>query len=1432
MTLEAVVGERRLNTFAAEAQTAPSAATFEEGGHVVVWQSRGQDGSDQGIFAQLYDANGSRDGIEFQVNLTAQGAQRAPDVAVLSDGRFVVVWTDATSPDGAGEGVVGRIFARDDGPRSDEFVVNGVTAANQRDASVIALADGGFAVAYVDDGVSSDRVRVSLFDGSGERFSEAAVAVTAAEADQTDPAIAAMADGGFVVTWQDGGDGQAYAQIFDATGGTDGVALPVGDDRGGALPTVAGLADGSFVVAWAGEEETDVEGTGADIFAQRFAGPDFVGSEIVRINTTTALDQTAPTITALDDGGYVIAWQGNGEIADAADDAGVFFQEFAADGSRIDGERRLNDGTEAPQRDVVLTALPADGLLAAWTTDDPTADGSSSAVLGRLFGDPDNFTSVADPVLVDFARQRSIEEAVVNAGPVRIDDDVTLTDSDSETFAGGQLRLDPAGADGPAPSLFNVADAAAQHQFGLATGADGPVSIDAGQVAVDGVIVGTIAPDLDGRDGRSLVIDFDVAASLERVEVLLEHLTYANASNDPMTVRDYQLNLFDGTGGSFVQTVTIEVVPEQDSTLGRAGPVTPVNTFVAGTQSDAVVASFGDGRYVAVWTSFGQDGSSDGVYARLFDGDGSPSSDEFVVNVTTAGAQNNPHVDVLNDGTFIVIWDDSSGADGDGAGILGRRFAADGTPLSGELVLNGTTASDQFASKIAALADGGFAVVFDDTSSFPLTTKVRIFDNDGIETVPEFFVDPSPSGTNQQFPNIAALADGGFVVTWQEFPGDADLYAQAFDARGVSRFDAFLVTAANAGYQAEASLAPMAVAGLTGGEFVVVWTDNASDWSSTSIFAEVFDAAGGLLQPAFLVNQTTSGTQSLPTVAALPDGGFTIAWSGNGVGDADGVFMQAYDASGARVDGEQRVPADSEGNQRHPAIVALPSGIVVLYEDVDGDDRDVGIVQQRFANTAPVTTPVTVVGFEDTDLVLDSTSFASGFVDAEGTSLQAVRVETLPSNGTLLLDGAALTVPTVIDVADLVTGKLVYRGVPDFAGADQFAWRGSDGALFSALSDVAEIVLANVDDAPIVDDQGFVYEENRTGSLGVVTARDPDPGETLTYALVAGNEAGIFTIDATTGLLEAAAALDYEAQPEHVLTVEVTDGAGLQDVGVVTVTVADVDEAPSFVTPSSVAVLENGPAFVMNIAVTDPEGLRDGEGLTYGISGGADAALFTLEADSGVLRFISSPDFETPRDADGDNVYEVGVRVSDEVNVTDQVIDVTVVDVDPATPTTQLRFVAETAKFANALGWYDVRSGEAGLLFTDSGDAWGVVGTFTGTDDPGFFIIPDGGVNFAPGGLLAGRDVETLDLRLVERDDGRTVVATSDGIVLEGRRTSESELEQLAYFSEATRNPDDVAHAVVNDDGTLGWEDSWNGGDGDFDDLMLRAVSVVDDGLI
>jgi Ca2+-binding RTX toxin-like protein len=190
--------------------------------------------------------------------------------------------------------------------------------------------------------------------------------------------------------------------------------------------------------------------------------------------------------------------------------------------------------------------------------------------------------------------------------------------------------------------------------------------------------------------------------------------------------------------------------------------------------------------------------------------------------------------------------------------------------------------------------------------------------------------------------------------------------------------------------------------------------------------------------------------------------------------------------------------------------------------------------------------------------------------------------------------------------------------------------------------------------------------ENQS-SVATITATDLD-GDAITYSIAAGADAGKFAIDPVTGVLTFVSAPDAEAPTDangdnvYEVSVAASDGS-LTDTQAISVTVSSVNEAPAIVSngggsTASVTVNENS-SFVTSVTASDPEG----GALAYSISGGADAAKFTIDSTTGELSFVTAPNHEAPTDADGDNVYDVIVRTSDGSLADTQQIAVTVANV-------------------------------------------------------------------------------------------------------------------------------------------------------------------------
>ena len=203
-----------------------------------------------------------------------------------------------------------------------------------------------------------------------------------------------------------------------------------------------------------------------------------------------------------------------------------------------------------------------------------------------------------------------------------------------------------------------------------------------------------------------------------------------------------------------------------------------------------------------------------------------------------------------------------------------------------------------------------------------------------------------------------------------------------------------------------------------------------------------------------------------------------------------------------------------------------------------------------------------------------------------------------------------------------------------------------------------------------------------------VAAVDRD-GDRLTYSL-GGTDAGNFQIDASSGQLRVAAALDREAQETHSVTVSVHDGTdrdGEPDTSTdttidVTVTILDVDEEPTVTGPATATTTENADTVLGYYFAVDPEGNE----ITWTVAG-VDRGAYEIDSH-GALRFAVPPDFESPADRGGDNSYNLLVQASDQSNTVSLAVAVFVTGIEEAPVLFGPRAVSLSENSSGELGRY------------------------------------------------------------------------------------------------------------------------------------------------
>ena len=287
--------EFQVNTFTTNYQSTPVIDMDSEGDFVIVWQSYGQDGYGNGVYAQRYNASGAADGPEFQVNTYTNSNQPLPSIGMDSQGNFVIAWV-SSGQDGSGSGIYAQRFDATGLPQGLEFIVNTYTTGNQSNTSVAMDSDGDFIIvwqSYGQDGFV-DGIYGQRYDEEGVPQGSEFQVNTVATDFQNQPATAMDGVGDFVITWhsisQDGDGFGIYAQSYSAAGTTRGSEFQVNTYTTDfqTFPSIDLDDDGDFVITWV---SNDQDGDGFGVYGQRYQSPNPNFPPVSVVNSGLTLDE-------------------------------------------------------------------------------------------------------------------------------------------------------------------------------------------------------------------------------------------------------------------------------------------------------------------------------------------------------------------------------------------------------------------------------------------------------------------------------------------------------------------------------------------------------------------------------------------------------------------------------------------------------------------------------------------------------------------------------------------------------------------------------------------------------------------------------------------------------------------------------------------------------------------------------------------------------------------------------------------------------------------------------------------------------------------------------------------------------------------------------------------------------------------------------------
>ncbi len=244
------------------------------------------------------------------------------------------------------------------------------------------------------------------------------------------------------------------------------------------------------------------------------------------------------------------------------------------------------------------------------------------------------------------------------------------------------------------------------------------------------------------------------------------------------------------------------------------------------SDTDAEVGALKNGNWVVVMSTT----SGDSLYMQLMSATGVRLGGQIPI----VGSTNfdDPVVAGLADGGFAIAFVDTDGSDR----VFVQTFDADGTKRSVNPILIGSVGING-APAIAAMPNGNFAVVYDDTGYGEPGLSLHVVSPAGVNISGPIRVDTA-GATDERNVDVAVLPDGSILVTWEHFfsSTDHDIYARLFTASGATPTGLttpFIITASG-----DNDTNP-SIAHIRQGVFVTSWTDAATDGSGGRITTEV-----------------------------------------------------------------------------------------------------------------------------------------------------------------------------------------------------------------------------------------------------------------------------------------------------------------------------------------------------------------------------------------------------------------------------------------------------------------------------------------------------------------------------------------------------------------------------------------------------------------
>ena len=772
----------------------PAITSLEDGGYVVAWQEN-KNISGTEIFAQIFNADGSKQGGVFQVNTYTYNTQGNVELTGLNDGGFIITW-ESSHEEGSTtsldyKGVFGQRFDKD-GNAIDLIVKINHPPVLTQNIDDLVMHEGEESFSY----------------SIKEYFNEV-------DADDSLTYYLTMVDGsplpqGLGVS----SSGVLYATPKNYENGTISVKVTAVDLSG------ASVSD-TFTISVANNDTTIIidKNTPEFLIDVRTDGTNEEGSIIIA-NSTSAengtvfvnIDNTIKYIANNDYSGTdVITYtyiDSQGNTYTATKEITVANVETINNSSTI-----ARSGSS--ENDMIVVTADTDAVYGK--------TGIDTALFTGNFADYTlSHSNLQTPLLTHNITNKT----------------VSLHDIEKLEFDNGYVNLRESTDVSNNPYILihaeNGINTNDTPQVVFTEGDDGQIVFAFKETGISAV----------GEKSNILILYFDAEGNYEHASSLTSNGYLDNKNQENPAIE----NLGDGR----YEVVWNGEIAEQDpnylsdiiSKYAYKDTSTDViqvaNPDRNNSQINADLTLLDVGAKVVVWQSMTETNSWDinGVYV----GD---EQKTFSINTnatTLSKAQIDPSVTGLDGGSFAVSWTE-------GTTVMASVFNSNAVSISGDIII----ANNSQSAQITTLNNGNFVVTFDENNQI----IAKIFTNSGVE-LQNSTIDISNATGIQGKPEIAGLLDGGFVVAWEaKLDGDHHVYAQRFTNDGNKYGDEIHISGDNIGSNYEPT-----VEALNDGGYMVAWSGTSDD--VYFIMEKRFDADNSLVKKVETSNLKQVGLNNIP----------------------------------------------------------------------------------------------------------------------------------------------------------------------------------------------------------------------------------------------------------------------------------------------------------------------------------------------------------------------------------------------------------------------------------------------------------------------------------------------------------------------------------------------------------------------------------------